>query len=430
MEPCPALTRDEADLLIACARACGDDASRSQVAVRLAAPLDWDALSAAASAHGVIPLLHAALASAGWVGVPATTQARLRAAARANVHHALFLAAQLVRLLEAFAREGLTAIPFKGPVLAATAYGDLTLRQFTDLDLFVRKAEMRALARCMLAEGYRSDTQDGGAATERALAADGDVAYRGPSYYPFYRPDGRCRVDLQWRMADRHFAFSLDDARSPWTFEDVAIAGRRVRTFSATDTLLILCVHGAKHGFEELKWICDVAQCVRMRGEAIDWRALQRKAAALHAGRMVGLGLALAHDMLGAPLPADVARRLRADRALVGLVQERRATLFGAPESSEAPRLVFYLRTKDGWGDRARFCATYARQFLTTVVTPSARDTAWVALPPRLRPLYYVLRPLRALRDCARGANRLSAPSSRRAPEGASVSKPREGARP
>jgi len=423
MDRAPELTTTDVALLLACARTRVDSRARSRIEALLQSPIRWTALLDAAGSHGVLPLLHASLSTVDPALVPPCVQDRIRIAVRANVHHALFLTAELLRLLAVFDAAGVTAIPFKGPVLAAMAYGDVTLRQFNDLDIFVRKSELAIVARSMLAAGYLSDTHDGDAATERSIAADGDVAYRRPSYYTFYRADGRCRVDLQWRMADRFFAFSLEDIDA-WDFATVPIAGRAVRTFAATDALLILCVHGSKHHWEELKWICDVAECIRAQRDAIDWRALYQKASHLRAERMLGLGLRLAEAVLDAALPAEVSGRLRSDRTLASLVEERRASLFApaATAPQRRPKLGFYLRTKDGWQDRLRFSAVYVRQFAAVLVKPSARDTSWVALPPPLEPLYYVLRPIRLLTTYARHARWpqrtvSTADSSTRAPQ-------------
>ena len=49
---------------------------------------------------------------------------------------ALFAGA--LRDIAALSRQGVEAIPFKGPVLALQAYGDLGLRVFRDLDFLVR----------------------------------------------------------------------------------------------------------------------------------------------------------------------------------------------------------------------------------------------------------------------------------------------------
>ena len=54
-----------------------------------------------------------------------------------NVGSSFGLAKKLLEILALLDREGVRAIPFKGPTLAVKAYGDLTLRPFSDLDIFV-----------------------------------------------------------------------------------------------------------------------------------------------------------------------------------------------------------------------------------------------------------------------------------------------------
>src|SRR5207244_11975507 len=41
------------------------------------------------------------------------------------------------------------------------------------------------------------------------------------------------------------------------------LGGTLVRTLSAEHLLLVLCAHGAKHCWERLGWICDVAELLR-----------------------------------------------------------------------------------------------------------------------------------------------------------------------
>ncbi len=402
------LTRDESALVLACARTRIDPNGRAVIDALLRAPIRWEPVLAAANAHGVLPLVHAAIQGAAAGALPASALEHLRREARANVHHALYMTAELLRLLTLFERASIPAIPFKGPVLAETAYGDITLRQFTDLDIFVRRSDLATLARLLLADGYLSAHHDGAEATARAIALDGDVAYRGPSYYTFYRRDGRCRVDLQWRMADRFFSFSLDGAADDWQFAELPLAGRAVRSFAVTDALLILCVHGSKHQWEKLKWICDIAEFTRAQRDAIDWERLRHKASRLGIRRMVDLGLVLAQDLLGTELPARVAGGLRSDRSLSGHAQAQHAILFGESKTSASSltRLVYHLRIKDRGGDRLQFFSTYARQVASRLFKPNAHDTAWVRLPSRLAPLYYVVRPLRLLGAYASDARR------------------------
>ena len=42
-----------------------------------------------------------------------------------------------LRILEEFKSHGITVIPYKGPILAIQAYGNLAFREFDDLDIFI-----------------------------------------------------------------------------------------------------------------------------------------------------------------------------------------------------------------------------------------------------------------------------------------------------
>ena len=54
-----------------------------------------------------------------------------------NAFHCLTNAAELLEVLNAFEKAGIAAMPFKGVVLGAAAYGDMTARTAGDLDLLI-----------------------------------------------------------------------------------------------------------------------------------------------------------------------------------------------------------------------------------------------------------------------------------------------------
>ena len=79
----------------------------------------------------------------------------------------------------------------------------------------------------------------------------------------------------------------------------VELCGRKLRTFSIEDTLVMLSVHGAKHFWERLGWILDVAELTA--GQPVDWPLTMRIAAKLKSTRLLLLGLYLAHELMDAP---------------------------------------------------------------------------------------------------------------------------------
>src|SRR5260370_41435139 len=92
----------------------------------------------------------------------------------------------------------------------------------------------------------------------------------------------------------------------------VTLMGQPLVAPGAEDLLLILCMHGAKHLWKNLGWICDVAQLLGVQPH-LDWEQVRREARRLRSERLLRLGVYLAERVLQAPLPADVARECRRD---------------------------------------------------------------------------------------------------------------------
>src|SRR3989442_3875618 len=102
--------------------------------------MDWEWLLRSRHPQGLLPLLYRRLGSRPD-SVPAAIRGALREGFEANARRALRLTAELLRLHEQLASRGVTVIPYKGPVLAASVYGDLALRPFSDLEFLVHRRD-------------------------------------------------------------------------------------------------------------------------------------------------------------------------------------------------------------------------------------------------------------------------------------------------
>ena len=80
--------------------------------------------------------------------------ARLKEQATAIARSNLLRTGELVKCLNLLQSQGITAVPMKGPVLAASAYGSLVLREFNDLDILVRERDVTRARDILIAEGY------------------------------------------------------------------------------------------------------------------------------------------------------------------------------------------------------------------------------------------------------------------------------------
>jgi hypothetical protein len=382
-------SRPENELLVCCARVPSEAGNADRIEALLQEAIDWEYLLEMAAEHRMLPLLYWHLSSASQEAVPENVLSRLRHSVQTNKLRALLLAGELLNLHELFERRGIPVIPYKGPVLAASVYGDLGLRMTGDLDILLRKQDVLEAKELLLSRGYeparwKTDT--------RLTPAQESAFLRFEREYPLDRYDNGLSVELQWGVMDRHFPFSLDLESVRERLQRVSLGGGNVPTLAPEDLLLILCVHASVHLWDRLQWVCDVAETTRVCRE-MDWNLVMERAAALGSERMLLLGLHLARELLGADIPENASRRIKTDPAVGELAAEVYEGLFQKHEESRGVLegslfRSFHYRMHERRRDRFRYT-------LHTMIDPNVADWERFPLPEWLFPLYYAIRPLR-----------------------------------
>lgn len=381
--PVPSLSDEkprEVDLLLHCARSCLDTQHVQHIQTLLRDNLDWAYVTRMAIRHGVMPLLYWNLNKACPDAVPTDTFQQLRTNFFKISARNLSLAGELLKILHHLKEQGIPAIPFKGPTLAVSAYGNLSLRQFGDLDIFVPKRDLPRAAESLLAQGYQARDQ---------LNQEHPRDPLEEKFHTFIRKDGLVGVDLQWMIADNQFSFQLDHEDWKTQLAPVSLAGSTVQSFSPEVMLLILCVHGSKHRWTRLQWISDVAELLRAHPD-MNWENVVGLASRLGCQRMLSLGILLAHDLLGTTLSAKELQRFTQDEAADSLARQLRPQLFleGEDVHDSSEPSAFYLKLRERWWDKAKYA-----MYLCITRKPVAKTQGSSPLPVSLRCLYYLLWP-------------------------------------
>lgn len=387
--------RPEAKLLLLCARTQADGKTAEEIKTILRRDLDWEYIVSQAHQQCVSPLVYQTLDNVCRLGVPKESFARLRGLVQANTRFNLYRTGELIKILRLLNFRGISAVPFKGPVLSVLAYGSLALREYADLDLLVRPADVAKTKDLLVENGYQLVTSLKRSQTNRTFQPrNKDLIFENASR--------SVRLELHWRLTGRHFNFPLDLDRLWDRLETVTLAGVAVLTLGPEDLLLYLCMHGSRHGWERLQWICDIAEVIRGR-ERVFWDQVISQAGLLGCERMLGLGLLLAHDLLAAELPDDVKQHIRKDTQLLSLTTQLRESLFqGLDATADISYWYdFQLRVRERVRDRLRLHLHYYGRYLRLAVMPNERDRALLELPTSLSFLYYLLRPLRLVRSFA-----------------------------
>lgn len=379
------------DLLCAC---CAHD-PHSQPSARILTLLhdlrDWAAFFDHAERQDVLPLAYRAL-SRFSTSVPSSVLEPLRHTYQCNSRKSLWLTQELIRILGCLESHGIPAIPYKGPILAACAYGDLTLRQFSDLDILIPAAHLPAAKAAVKELGYAPSRRMTAAEQRACLASGYEMAFDGPG--------GNNLLEIQWRILPRFYAvdFRMEDLFDRAVY--VPVGGMQVRSLAAEDQLLVICVHAAKHAWARLSYLCDVAAILHPRNH-IDFEVVRERAEDLGILRILGVSLWLVHELLGVPSPVPLEDLGRNNE--IALLGRQVKNIITAEEEYDTVSPAYFrlmLRLRERRRDKLRLLSRLA-------FTSGIGEWKITRLPTPLFPIYRVIRLFRL-------AGRLSMPAHRR----------------
>jgi len=361
---------------------CASAASRTQKLEDLAKTMEWEKLLELAEDHGVLGQVATQFDGLSDAIVPRETKRRLTELRRAQLFSALRMSGELFRLAERFAAANIGMLTVKGPALAVAAYGDPGMRSYGDIDLLVRQNDIYRATEIMIADGFQ-------AAIPLAAIRAGKI----PGQYLFSQRDSKLLVELHNDRTLRYFPrpLRLENLFQRQTL--VRIAGRGVPTLSVEDTLVLICVHGAKHFWDRLMWIADVGALVS-RQSGLDWGRVNEAAREVGAERMVNTGLCLAATVLGTNLPAAEWALVGTDRVAKQLAEQVERWLRANGQNS--PRLLeraFFRMRMRGQG-----LLSGAAYLLKLSLSPTEEDWKMAAAGNKNRLMEAAARPFRLAR--------------------------------
>jgi hypothetical protein len=374
------------ELVLCCARTNLDAETIISARALLRKSLDWDHLLKTALRHKVMPLLYRQFKTHLNESVPAEFMERLRDYFYLNAARNHLLTEELCEVLESLEKNGIRAVPYKGPVLAANVYGDAAFRQFSDLDIFIHREDALKASELLCLRGYQRE-HELTSAQEKAFLKIG-------CEYMFIHDEKGIFLELHWGFAPTYFPLKLNAASMWQRLEPASLGETRTHTFAPADLLLILCVNAAKEFWKDLSRLCDIAELIRAHTH-LDWETVTRQARLAGARRMLFISLILAHELLGANLPEQLIKSIEAERGVRHLALKLRRELFrDERETAGFSHILQPAKALDGLPAQVKF-------HLRLALTPTLEDWTFINLPGRVRFLYYLTRPLRLARKYA-----------------------------
>jgi hypothetical protein len=363
--------RPEEELILCCARTDLRSDIEFKILSLLKKDLDWHYILDEAFYHKMTPLLYLNLnkyPDMVPVNVLSDLENKFLEVSRRN----FILAGKLFEILDLLNSNGILAIPYKGLVLALLAYGDLALRDFGDLDVFVRKEDIVKAKELLNSNGFDSCYELDHSQME--------LLFRFQHEYKFFQNNPTLILELHWD-------FNVNRLHNDMIYDSNYITQVRgdgfcFSTFAPEELVLILSLHASGHLWDSLGWICDIAQIINTYKE-LNWDRILDKASKSSVNRILGVSLLLAKELIGVNLPDDVYQKFAEDKKVQSISYRMQKNLFNKDS------INFYWSAWDRIGLRESFI-NEIRDYLSIFFNPRPAQLATIPIPNSLYPLYYV----------------------------------------
>lgn len=258
-------------------------------------------------------------------------------------------------------------IPYKGPLLAKRFYDRFDLRHTGNLDIIVPFSAYQQAKALLIAEDFECPPM-----TE----AEESHLLRTSQELKLWREQDKVAIEIHWAVSPHFFMFPFEQLRLWDHCQWHDIGNDQFRLPPLEDKLLLLCVHGTQHAWAKLKWVSDIAEILR-RPQFLDWEVALARARDLHSERMLLLGLWLAHELLGAPLPEVILAAVQRDAVVKTLsAQVTKRLRCGQEQPPMLTIALFHLRTKEHLSDRCQYVIRFARDFISRHWQQTSPSTA------------------------------------------------------
>ena len=251
-------------MLARCARAECDAAHYHQLAQQLSEFTEWEGISTQAEVHGLGPLLYVHLRAAG-VPLPPTVKRELQGLYLRHRQANRVRMRVLGEVLAAYNAAGIQTLVLKGAALSHLLYPEPGLRPMSDVDLLVKRSEVRRATSLLADLGFSAPLLDDGKHLAMTiLHAEGLPV----------------SVEIHHNLFTKYdpVSMTVDDLTVPPL--PFSLEGLTAYTLGYEDMLWYLCYHTALHAVKypiRLIWVADIVGLAERFVEDIDWEHVRRQ---------------------------------------------------------------------------------------------------------------------------------------------------------
>lgn len=374
--------KNEDKLLLCCARAKIDDINQKKIISLVKLNLDWDYLLKIAAKHKLQQLVYYQLNQISLNEIPSEVLQCLHKFLMKNASKNLFFMKELINIVRLLSEQGVKSLPYKGPILAKQVYGNISMRQFGDLDLLIKREYLPLIKKILISQDYQPEFDLNSLQEKNYLDSQRELK--------FTNDKTGISLELHWKFSGIFLNLPSNAEKILLSnLSSIDIGGVSIPDVSPENLILILSIHNASHHWNRLLWLVDIATLIDNHN--IDWRYVLKTAEKLSIKKILFVNLYLCHFLLDLKLENDILDVINTNSVLNTSNIFIKNIFSQESEWSLINNVKISFKIREKKIDGMKDC-------LTGIFNPSFYELNNLTLPPSLFFLYYIYRPLNLLK--------------------------------
>lgn len=296
------------------------------------------------------------------------------------VQRNMLMTSELIKIMLLLRENNIEVLAFKGPLLSQMAYGDITLRQYSDLDILIHPKDLFDAVKLLENDAYTALYP----LSNKQFKGYSDIAHD----YGLINQKNNTLVELHWRLLSNEFMADINTIDFFKNTTTVSIQGNKLKTLGLEELIIYLCIHGAKHQWERLEWLVDIDYLIKT--QSVDWEKIISLTYQTSSEKMVLSAFSLCSKYLKTNLPHNLQKHLQkpniknlSKKLEIHFVKHFSDSL----HRSVRTKTISFIQLQLLHGIKNKLL------FLTSLIKPTQLDYLSYPLPSQLTFLYYFIRP-------------------------------------
>jgi hypothetical protein len=198
------------------------------------------------------------------------------------VKYNMLLTSELIKIMKILEENDIKAIAFKGPTLAQLAYGDVTLRQYMDLDILINYVELEKMNNILKDINYFPENN----------LIDKKLRIQILKDMSYFNKEKNINLEIHWRL----FSF-IKDNRFNYELNFLNFNNVKLLNFDINFYIAYLAIHGSRHLWERIEWIVDINNLINKYNNEIDFKKIYKFATSYDNNKSIDLAFCLCYKL-------------------------------------------------------------------------------------------------------------------------------------